>query len=433
MNLTAIHALVRNDLRVYRTDRRALLIGILVPILVAAFFGYVFGGNGNTADPGKIPIAVVDEDHGEVSRGIAADLAKDPLLSVRLLTRTQAEAQVRAGAVQAAAILPKAFGDSAAKALFSNRDKPQVLLLVDPSQPTTARIVQGLFAQYGMQEITKSAFSGATGQAAIANGLDWVNHATTQEVPERSELKAMLEAAQALNARTAKSGTAAGSGLQRGLSIPYEVATTSMTSAQNIPYNGYAHSFAGMTVQFILFTGIDAGVLLLLARERGVWQRLRTAPVSKAQFLLAKVLATTLIGLFQFIVVYAVACLVFHVRIEGSRAGFVALAVLFCVLNASFGLMLAAIGRTAGATRGIAMMVILLLVMLGGAWVPAFVFPKWLQQASLAAPTRWAVDGLDAMTWRGLGFGTAVAPLVVIGASALACMAIAIWRFRWEE
>ncbi len=432
MNLTAIHALVRNDLRVYRTDRRALLIGILVPILVAAFFGYVFGGNGSTADPGKIPIAVVDEDHSEISRGIAADLAKDPLLAVRMLTRTQAEAQVRAGTVQAAAVLPEAFGDSAAKALFSSRNKPQVLLLVDPSQPTTARIVQGLFAQYGMQEITKSAFSGASGQAAITNGLDWVNRTTAQEVPERGELKAMLEAAQALVARNARSGTA-GSALQRGLSIPYEVATTSMTSARNIPYNGYAHSFAGMTVQFILFTGIDAGVLLLLARERGVWQRLRTAPVSKAQFLLAKALATTLIGLFQFLVVYAVACLVFHVRIEGSAAGFVALAVLFCVLNASFGLMLAAIGRSAGATRGIAMMVALLLVMLGGAWVPAFIFPKWLQHASLAVPTRWAVDGLDAMTWRGLGFATAVAPLVVLAASALACMAIAIWRFRWEE
>jgi ABC-2 type transport system permease protein len=122
MSVTAIRALIRNDLRVYRTDRRALLIGILVPILVAAFFGYVFGGNGNAADPGKIPIAVVDEDHSEVSRAIAADLGKDPLLAVRMLTRTQAEAQVRAGTVQAAAILPKAFADSAANALFTSRD-----------------------------------------------------------------------------------------------------------------------------------------------------------------------------------------------------------------------------------------------------------------------------------------------------------------------
>lgn len=433
MSLSAVRALVRNDLRIYRTDRRALLIGILVPILIAAFFGYVFGGNGNSADPGKIPVALVDEDHSDVSRDIATDLGKDPLLAVRLLTRDQAESQVRAGTVQAAAILPKSFAEGATNALFTSRDKPQVLLLVDPSQPSSARIVQGLFAQYGMQEISKAAFSGKTGQAAISRGLDWVNRATPQQAPDRSELKALLEAAQTLNARNAKSAADGSSGPQAGLSIPYDVTTTPMTSARSIPYNGYAHSFAGMTLQFILFTGIDAGVLLLLTRDRGVWQRLRTAPLSKAQFLLAKACATTLIGLFQFMVVYAVAFIVFHVRIEGSVAGFAALAVVFCVLNASFGLMLASIGRSAGATRGIAMMVILLLVMLGGAWVPAFVFPRWLQQASLAVPTRWAVDGLDAVTWRGLGLATAVTPLMVLAASALACMLIAIWRFRWEE
>jgi ABC-2 type transport system permease protein len=103
------------------------------------------------------------------------------------------------------------------------------------------------------------------------------------------------------------------------------------------------------------------------------------------------------------------------------------------VLNAAFGLMLAALGRSPGATRGIATMVILLLVMLGGGWIPSFVFPQWLQQASLIAPTRWAVDGLDAMSWRGLGLQHSFAPLVALGAAAIVCMAIAIWRFRWDD
>jgi ABC-2 type transport system permease protein len=65
--------------------------------------------------------------------------------------------------------------------------------------------------------------------------------------------------------------------------------------------------------------------------------------------------------------------------------------------------------------------------------VPAFVFPEWLQTLSLAVPTRWAVDALDAMTWRGQGFGEAVLPsLVMLGFTAVFA-AIAIWRFRWEE
>jgi ABC-2 type transport system permease protein len=71
--------------------------------------------------------------------------------------------------------------------------------------------------------------------------------------------------------------------------------------------------------------------------------------------------------------------------------------------------------------------------MLGGAWVPAFLFPDWLQRATLVVPTRWAVDGLDAMTWRGLPLQAAFLPVaVLLGWSALFAL-IALWRFDWEK
>lgn len=384
MNVPAIRALIRNDLRIYMTDRRAMIIGVLVPILIAVFFGYVFGGNGN-AEAGKIALIIVDEDQSEVSRAIAAGLAEEPLLSVQALDRSHAEQRVRAGKAQVAAILPKNFGAAATLAFLSGEMKPQLEFIVDPSQSMSRPVVEGLFAQRSMREISKIALR-------------------ENPVP----------------------------GLQHGLNLPYTVATTKMTTAQNVPYNGYAHSFAGMTTQFILLAGIDAGILLLMARERGIWQRLRSAPLSKAEFLLARTIATTLIGLFQFTLIYT-AAIAIGVHIGGSVLGFAALAVALCLLNATFGLMLASIGGSAAATRGIAVLATLVLVMLGGAWVPSFVFPKWLQQASLVLPTRWAVDGLDAMTWRGLGLHAAAAPVAVLGTTAMLCLAIAIWRFRWEE
>jgi ABC-2 type transport system permease protein len=431
VNNVAIRALIRNDLRIYMTDRRAMIIGVAVPILIAAFFGYVFGGN-DSAEAGKIPVAIVDEDESAVSRAIAADFAREPLVLVQMLNRAQAEQAVRAGKIQVAAVIPRDFGTGAIRALFSERARPQVELLIDPSQSMSSRVVEGLFAQHGMQEITKEAFSGASGHAALADSIARLDGASPADVPERAELKNLLEALRNLNARVGSEGGGSVV-LQRGLSIPYVVATRAVTSARSVPYNGYAHSFAGMTTQFILLAGIDAGIVLLLARERGIWQRLRSAPLGKAQYLLARVISTALIGLFQFTLIYTAAIAIFHVRIGGSFIGFAALAVALCVLNAAFGLMLAAIGRSAAATRGIAIMATLLLVMMGGAWVPAFVFPKWLQQVSLALPTRWAVDGLDAMTWRGLGLDAAVAPMLVLGATATVCIAIAIWRFRWEE
>jgi ABC-2 type transport system permease protein len=70
---------------------------------------------------------------------------------------------------------------------------------------------------------------------------------------------------------------------------------------------------------------------------------------------------------------------------------------------------------------------------LGGAWVPPFLFPEWLQSVSLALPTRWAVDGLEAMTWRGMGLEAALAPIGAMLGFSVLFGAIAVWRFQWEE
>ena len=70
---------------------------------------------------------------------------------------------------------------------------------------------------------------------------------------------------------------------------------------------------------------------------------------------------------------------------------------------------------------------------IGGAWVPSFIFPRWLQQLTVVVPARWAVDGLDAMTWRGLGLEAAVLPTIMLLGFAALFGALAVARFRWDE
>jgi ABC-2 type transport system permease protein len=62
--------------------------------------------------------------------------------------------------------------------------------------------------------------------------------------------------------------------------------------------------------------------------------------------------------------------------------------------------------------------------------VPSFVFPEWLRMLSLFVPTRWAIDGLAAITWRGRGLDAALAPMAALVASSAILRVIAIWRFR---
>jgi ABC-2 type transport system permease protein len=434
MKFTQILALVRADVRLHMTNRRALIVSVLVPILIASFFGYLFGGANNSSDTGKMKVALVDNDGSAASREIVDRLSHEALLQVETVSEDEARDRVRGGKASVAVVFPKDFAQLATRALFRPSEKPQITLWYDPSQSTSKLIVEGLVAQYGMQVLTKQAFSGAAAHTNFAENLADVDKSTRLSPEQKRSLHDFLSSALKLSdTPPAESDSDSRSPLSEGLSIPYAVNASAMTSSSGEAYNSYAHSFAGMAVQFILFAGIDAGVLLLLTMERGLWQRFRSAPLAKSQLLIAKTLATTLISFVTLFLIYAAAMLIFGVRIQGSVPGFFAVAISFCLLNASFGLLLASIGRTAGTTRGLASMATILLVMLGGAWVPAFIFPKWLQTVSLFVPTRWAIDGFDAMTWRGLGIDAALAPVGVMLGTAAICLLIAVWRMPWSQ
>jgi len=216
-------------------------------------------------------------------------------------------------------------------------------------------------------------------------------------------------------------------------SMPYTVRQEEVTSGKRVPYNGYAHSFAGMGIQFLLFASLNLGIEMLLERQRGMWKRLRSAPVSRYLLLASRATSATIVSLMTLLVSFGFAMLVFKVRIQGSLVGFLLVAVACSMMAATFGLLVAAVGNTPGTARGVSTLVVLVMVMVGGAWVPTFVFPKWMQQLTVVVPVRWAVDGLDATTWRGLPLSSAVAPtLALLGFSALFGL-ITLTRFRWEE
>jgi ABC-2 type transport system permease protein len=275
-------------------------------------------------------------------------------------------------------------------------------------------------------------FSGQGGQNAIDDTLKQIDSPASTVPPERkASLREMLQSIQKFNSAN---GSAAPSGSGgAGLSMPFEVHEEAMAAGQNGQYNGFAHSFAGMGLQFMLFTAINMGIEILLERQKGIWKRLRSAPLSKLALLGSKIGSGTLIGTFVLLVSFAFAILVWHVRIEGSVAGFIAVAIMSALMAASYGLLVAALGKTPSSARGMSVLATLLMVMLGGAWVPTFVFPRWLQKVTVVVPTRWAVDGFDAMTWRGLGAGAAVMPVLVLFGFSLAFSALAVMRFRWEE
>jgi ABC-2 type transport system permease protein len=437
--MNALIALVRKDLVLHFSNRRAVILSVAAPILIAAFFGSLFGGVASSK-PANIPIAIVDLDRSALSLKIVAAMQADAALKVHELAQDEATTRVRGGKLRAAVTLPAGFGDKAARALFGGADKPEIVLQHDPSQSMVLPLVRGLLAQHVMEQVSQAAFSG-TGPLTQTMRNDVLGNAT-MPAEQKSELLSMFDSIARVQSRAVVAPVAASSASQPvtatatatpGFSVPFTTREVEASSNPETRYNSYAHSFAGMGVQFLLLMGVDMGVGLLLMRRQGLWKRLRAAPISRSTLLGSRIVSCALICILVFIVIYAVAMAVFGVRIDGSVIGFVAVLITFGLLTASFGLMIASLGKTPEATRGLAILVTLLMVMLGGAWVPAFIFPAWLQTLSMFVPTRWAIDGLDAMTWRGLPLQDALLPVGAMLAFTAAFAAIAIARFKWEE
>ena len=335
---------------------------------------------------------------------------------------------VRKGKATVAVVLPKDFGAAASRTFFNGSNKPDIQLLYDPSHAPERSMVEGMLSGDVMQVVSKEMFTGQTGREQVNESLARVDRNQSLAPEYRKTLHDLLQNVQQLNQQQSSSSNPTAG----GLTIPFNVQDEAVTARTGVAYNGFAHSFAGMSIQFVLFMGIDMGIGVLLLRQRGLWKRLRAAPLSRGLLLGARAASTTLIALLILTVVFVFARLVFGVRIEGSFPGFVGVCAAFSLMTATFGLMIAALGKTPEASRGLSVFATIVLVMLGGAWVPAFLFPQWLRTATLAIPTRWAMDGLDGMTWRGLGFSAALGPIGILLLFAAIFGAVAVLRFRWE-
>jgi len=134
--LTPLVAMVRKDLQLFFSDRRAVIMGFVAPIAIASFFGAIFSGPGNGGEAARIPVALVDQDHSAVSLAISADASADTTLAISQPTADEARDGVRRGTITVAVVIPAGFGDAAGHAFFAGSDKPVLTHSTASSSPS---------------------------------------------------------------------------------------------------------------------------------------------------------------------------------------------------------------------------------------------------------------------------------------------------------
>jgi ABC-2 type transport system permease protein len=376
--------LARKDLKLFLADRRGVALCFGVPVLLASAFGAIFHRPAG-ADP-RPPLLVVAEDDGPLTRRVVAGLCASDKLEASAADRATALHRLADRSAQVVVVLPAGFDRGASLARPAGAAPPTVRLLHHPGSAVEARWAEGVLTEVVLRESAEQL------------------------------LAPLREVSPGLRAER-----------------PFAVEREPVPAGGALSVHAYSHSFCGMTLQYLLFWGMDSGLLLLRERRLGIWRRLRAAPVTRPTLLAGKALATALVALAQIAVTLGFGAAVFGVTLTGSALGLAAVALAAAVLSAATGLLVAALGGNEGRARSVAILVILTLSLLGGLWLPAFLLPRWAQQLALALPTTWAARGLEGVTWQGMGLAEALRCAGVLAGFSAAFLAVAWWGLARAE
>ena len=386
--LLLVWELARKDLVLFAADRRGVLLCFAVPIVLASVFGAVFHRSDATENIRPHVLVVVEDDSPRLAR-IAEALCTSPQLDAR---RSDAAAARRWLAEESSGVvvtLPADLGRVSVADLTGTEPKSRVGFSQHPNSQIEGRWVEGVLTEIVMRELA-------------------------------CEFLAPL------------AGLTGGKRLDR-LERPFEVDRQTESAGGALAAHAFSHSFCGMTLQYLLFLGLDSGLLFLRERRQGIWLRMRCAPIDFSVLLAGKALATALVALAQIVVTFGVGAIFFGVRINGSWPGFILMALSAALLSAATGLVVASLGGNETRARSVSILVILTLSLLGGLWLPAFLLPGWVRTFALALPTTWAARGLEGVVWQGMTFHAAwPCALALVGFSA-AFMLFAYWRLRGSE
>ena len=102
-------AIASKDIRLLMRDKAGLFWILGFPILLAVFFGAIFGGESPTA---AMQVTVIDNDQSARSKAFLQDLSKSESLKLDQKPLEEAKNLVRQGNRVAYLVIPKGFGEA---------------------------------------------------------------------------------------------------------------------------------------------------------------------------------------------------------------------------------------------------------------------------------------------------------------------------------
>jgi len=211
---------------------------------------------------------------------------------------------------------------------------------------------------------------------------------------------------------------------------PFTV-TSKSTSTSGL--SRFDYTFAGLLGFSVLSLGIFGPTNVFpQLKKQGVLRRYHTTTLKVWQYFTANVLSQSAIGLLSVALLYVVATLVFHLKMQGDYISLIILVVLGIVTLFGIGLAIGGWAKNENQAAPFANLVTFPMMFLSGTFFPRYLMPVWLQKVSNFLPLTPVIDGARYIINEGKTIFDIMPQVGLLCAWAVVIYIIAFRVFRWE-
>ena len=417
-------AMAIKDLRHLLRDRGAAFFALGFPLLVALFFGFIFGGD--ASQRARLTVRVVNLDQGQAGASLVEAMMKDQALDVAVsVDEAEATEAVRLGKAVAVATIPADF-TQASTSIFAGR-AISLGLVVDPSRHSEAGLLEGKMNQLAFRQMAERFSDPAWMRAALTEARQAALASSEASTPRSLVLSLMFDAIQRASDSGFSPAAAAGGGWN-----PIRVDVSTLDSPRTGPRSGYEVSFIQGIIWGLMGCVTAFGSSMASERARGTLARLTVAPITRVHVLAGKSLACFVACLAVQAMLVAFGMAAFGIRVEQPLM-LVAACVASGVGFTGLMMFMAGLSRTEGGGGGLGRAMVLVLAMIGGGTIPLFVMPRIMLAVSRVSPFSWATTCLEGALWRGYSMQEMLLPATILAAFGVVGFAIGVSALRWND
>ena len=371
--MRTVFFLVRKEfLQIFR-DRTTVVQIFMIPIVQLLVLS-----NAATFDVKQVRMLVVDEDRTTVSAGLVQRLEAGKQFKVVRYEASDADVEYALLDREVTAVLhiPRRFEEDLVR-----RGVAPVQLVLNAEEGATSGIVQSnanaILASYA-QELTRTLPTARRGAVHRVATLDlrtqrWFN-------PTRSYYHWMVPA----------------------LMVSLTTIIGLLLTAQNITREN----------------------------ELGTLEQLNVTPMTKVQFIAAKLIPFWILSMVIFTIGLIIGKLVFDIPMRGSVPLVYLAAAVYLIVVLGMGLGISTITRTQQQAMFVAFFVILIFLLMSGLFTPVDSMPDWARKVAEANPVKHFVFIMRSVLVRGAGLETVGSTIVGLAVAGAGVLALAVLRYR---